>query len=161
MDIKIVEIKKPEDVNLILGQTHFIKSVEDIYECMVTSVPGIKFGLAFSESSGPKLVRRAGTDEELTKIAGETMLKIGAGHSFIIFLRNAYPINVLPRLKQVEEVVTIFCATANPCQVIIAETEKGRGILGVIDGFSPVGIENENDKAERVKFSRDIGYKVR
>jgi hypothetical protein len=159
MEIKIVEIEKPDDVNLILAQSHFIKTVEDVYECLVTSVPGIKFGLAFAESSGPRLVRYAGTDEELVKLARKNLTRIGAGHSLLIFLRNAYPINVLPRLKQVEEIVGIYCATTNPCQIIVAETEKGRGILGVIDGKTPVGEEEEKEIEERKEFLRNVGYK--
>jgi len=160
MEIKIVEIEKPDDVNLILAQSHFIKTVEDVYECLVSSVPGIKFGLAFAESSGPRLTRYAGTDEELTKLARENLTRIGAGHSLIIFLRDAYPINVLPRLKGIEEIVNIYCATANACQVIVAETEKGRGILGVIDGETPLGEEGEKEIKERKEFLRKIGYKL-
>ena len=159
MDIKIIDIEKPDDVNLILAQSHFIKTVEDVYECLVSSVPDIKFGLAFAESSGPRLIRYTGTDEELTKLARENLTRIGAGHSLIIFLRDAYPINVLPRLKGIEEIVNIYCATANPCQVIVAETEKGRGILGVIDGETPVGEEGEKEIRERKEFLRKIGYK--
>lgn len=159
INIDIVEIEKPEGINLILGQSHFIKTVEDIYEAVVTSVPGIEFGLAFCESSGDRLIRVEGTNKEMIDLAFRNVMKIGAGHSFIIFLKNAYPINVLNRIKDVPEVCRIFAATANPLQVIIAETERGRGILGVIDGSSPLGIEDEKKIAERKNFLRRIGYK--
>jgi adenosine/AMP kinase len=159
VEIKIFEIKVPEGCNLILGQSHFIKSVEDIAECLVNCVPNIKFGLAFAEASGPCLIRHAGNDEELEKLATEKLFEIAAGHTFLIFMKNAYPINVLPRLKEVPEVVNIYCATANPVQVIVAETEQGRGILGVIDGFKSKGIEGEKEIKERKEFLRKIGYK--
>lgn len=160
MEIEIVPIELPEGMNIILGQTHFIKSVEDIHEALVTSVPGILFGLAFSEASGPRLVRKSGTDGELVKMAAEAILKLGAGHSFLIILRNAYPINVLNAVKSVQEVCRVFCATANPVQVIVGRTEQGGGILGVVDGYSPLGIENDEDVAQRKSFLRDIvGYK--
>jgi adenosine/AMP kinase len=159
VEIKIFEIRAPEGCNLILGQSHFIKSVEDIAECLVNCVPNIKFGLAFAEASGPCLIRHAGNDEELEKLATEKLFEIAAGHTFLIFMRNAYPINVLPRLKEVPEVVNIYCATANPVQVIVAETEQGRGILGVIDGFKSKGIEGEKEIQERKEFLRKIGYK--
>jgi adenosine/AMP kinase len=159
VEIKIFEIKAPEGCNLILGQSHFIKSVEDIYETLVNCVPNIKFGLAFAESSGPCLIRHAGNDEELEKLATEKLFEIAAGHTFLIFIKNAYPINVVPRLKEVPEVVNIYCATANPVQVIVAETEQGRGILGVIDGFKSKGIEGEKEIQERKEFLRKIGYK--
>lgn len=159
MEIKTVRIEPQEDLNLILGQSHFIKTVEDIYEAMVNTVPQAKFGVAFAEASGDCLVRHSGNDEELEELAAETMLEIGAGHSFIVFLRDAFPINVLQRIKDVPEVVNIYCATANPVEVIIAETEQGRGILGVIDGSRPEGIEDEEDIAERKRFLRLIGYK--
>ncbi len=159
MELIIVKIDAPKETNLILGQTHFIKSVEDLYEALITSVPGIKFGLAFCEASGKCLVRSDGNDEELKKAAKENALAIGAGHSFLIFMRNAFPINVLTAIKNVQEVCSIFCATANPVEVIIAKTELGRGILGVIDGESPKGVETEKDEAERKKFLRSIGYK--
>ncbi|MCK4595913.1 adenosine-specific kinase [candidate division WOR-3 bacterium] len=159
MELKVIDIKKPGDVNLILAQSHFIKTVEDVYECLVTTVPGIKFGLAFVESSGPRLIRYSGTDDELVKLARENLMRIGAGHSLLILLKNAYPINILPRLKQVQEIVGIYCATANSCQVIVAETEKGRGILGVIDGETPLGEESEKEIKERKEFLRKIGYK--
>jgi len=160
MEIKIMGIEKPEGMNMILGQTHFIKSVEDIYEAMVNSVPGIRFGLAFCESSGPCLVRSSGTDEDLVRLAEKNALELGAGHSFIVLLGDGfYPINVLNAIKNVPEVCRIFCATANPVEVIIAETEQGRGILGVIDGMKSKGIETEKEVEERKKFLRTIGYK--
>jgi len=160
MEIKVIDIEKPEDINVIIGQSHFIKTVEDIYEALTSSVPGIKFGLGFCESSGACLVRREGTDRELTELAAKNALNIGAGHSFIILLKNAYPINILGALKQVPEVVNIFCATANPVQVIIAETDKGRGIIGVIDGEKPKGIEDQEGIKWRKEFLRKIGYKL-
>lgn len=159
MEIKVVGIEFPKDCNVILGTSHFIKSVEDIYEAMVNSVPGIKFGLAFCEASGERLVRVEGTDEELKKIVAENMLKLGCGHSFLIIMRGAYPINVLNAIKIVPEVCMIHAATANPLQVIVAETEQGRGILGVIDGFKPQGIEDEKDVDWRKGFLRKLGYK--
>lgn len=152
-------IQKPEDVNLILGQTHFIKTVEDLHEALVTAVPNIKFGLAFCEASGPCLVRWSGTDEELTELARVNAKAIGAGHSFLIFLRDCYPINVLPVVRHVPEVCHIYCATANPLEVILAETAQGRGILGVVDGNSPLGIENEADIRDRKAMLRQFGYK--
>jgi adenosine/AMP kinase len=160
MELKTVKIEKPEDVNVILGQSHFIKTVEDIHEVMVTSVPGAKFGLAFCESSGVCLVRASGTDEEMVELAKQNALALGAGHSFIVFMRDAYPINFLNAIKNVPEVCRIFCATANPVEVVIAETEQGRGILGVIDGLPPKGIEGEEDIAWRKDFLRMIGYKL-
>ncbi len=160
MELKVVKVEKPEEVNLILGQSHFIKTVEDLHEALVTSVPGIKFGLAFCESSGKRLVRWTGNDEELVELAKKNALNIGAGHSFIILLRNAYPINVMKAVKNVDEVVNIYAATANPLEVIIAETEQGRGILGVIDGEPPLGVEGNEDIAWRKDFLRKIGYKL-
>lgn len=159
MELVTVRVRKPEDVNLILGQSHFIKTVEDLYEAMVTAVPGIKFGLAFSEASGDCLVRTEGTDEELRKLAGENALAIGAGHSFIILLKNAFPINVLKAVQRVQEVCNIFCATANSVEVVIAESKQGRGILGVIDGEKPRGIEDASGTAWRKDLLRKIGYK--
>ena len=156
---EVVKIDVPEGYNVIVGNSHFIKSVEDIYEAMVNSVPGIKFGLAFCEASGPRLIRHDGTDEEAIKLAIEAAKKVSAGHFFVIYLKNAYPINVLDRLKAVPELVTIYAATGNPLQIIIAETDQGRGVIGVIDGFSSLGVESEKDKEERKKFLRDIGYK--
>ncbi len=145
MKIKIVKLEAPEDCNIILGQSHFIKTIEDLYEAIFNTVPGAKFGIAFSEASGDCLVRIEGNNDELVELAGEKMLEIGCGHSFLIFLKNAFPINVSQRIKSVPEVVNLFCATANPVEILIAETEQGRGIIGVIDGFKPVGIETEDD----------------
>ncbi len=161
MELKVVAIEKPEEINFVLGQSHFIKTVEDLHEALVNAVPGIKFGLAFCESSGPRLVRWSGTDEALIELAKRNALAIGAGHSFIVFLGEGfYPINVLSAIRSVPEVCRIFCATANPVQVIVAETEQGRGILGVVDGFSPQGVEGEEDIAHRKQFLRMIGYKL-
>jgi len=160
MEIKVVEVDNPRELNLVLGQAHFIKSVEDLHEALVTAVPGIKFGIAFCEASGPALVRYSGTDQRLIDLAVGNAEEIGAGHVFIIFLDGTFPINVLNRIKQVPEVCSIYCATANAVQVVIAETEKGRGILGVVDGISPKGAETETDIAERKSFLRKIGYKL-
>lgn len=160
MDLKVVKMNVPKDCNLVLGQSHFIKTVEDVYEALATSAPGIKFGLAFSESSGECLVRTDGNDEELRKVAAENSLSLGCGHSFIVLMRNAYPINVLTQLKAVPEVCTIFAATANPLEVIVAETEQGRGILGVVDGSKPKGVEDEKGIEWRRTFLRKIGYKT-
>ncbi len=161
MELKVVKIEKPEEVNIILGMSHFIKTVEDIYEALVNAVPGIKFGLAFCESSGPALVRYAGTDEEMVELAKKNALALSAGHSFIICLAPGfYPINVLNAIKMVPEVCRIFCATANPVEVIIAETEQGRGILGVVDGLKSKGVETEEDIKVRKEFLRKIGYKL-
>jgi adenosine/AMP kinase len=159
MEMKIVRIEPPKDAQIILGQSHFIKTVEDIYEAMVNSVPNIKFGIGFCESSGECLVRVDGTDEELKESAAKNALKLGCGHSFIIFMRGAYPINVLNSIKRVPEVVNIYAATANPLEVVIAETEQGRGILGVIDGLKPKGIEGEEGVKWRKELLRKIGYK--
>jgi len=159
MEIKIVKLKIPKDSNVIVGQTHFIKSVEDIYEAIATIVPKAKFGIAFSEASGTCLIRYDGNDEELKEAAIIACKEIGAGHVFVVYLREAYPINVLNSLKNVQEVCNIFCATANPVEIVIAETEQGRGILGVIDGSSPKGVESDLDKEERLKFLRKVGYK--
>ena len=159
MEITSVKIEAPPETNLILGQAHFIKTVEDLYEVLVSSVPDIKFGIAFCEASMERLVRSDGNDEELIKAAQDNALAIGCGHSFLIFIRNAFPINVLNSVKGVQEVCNIFCATANPVEVIIARTETGGGILGVVDGESPVGIETEKDVKERKTFLRTIGYK--
>ncbi len=159
MDIKTVRIEKPEALNLILGHSHFIKTVEDIYETMVNTVPGAKFGLAFCESSGPCLVRYSGTDESLVELAKKNAYALSAGHSFILLMKDMFPINVLNAVKNVPEVCRIFCATANPVEVIVAETEQGRGIIGVIDGFKSQGIETESDIKERKEFLRAIGYK--
>lgn len=159
MELKSVVIEKPPSANVIIGQTHFIKTVEDIHELLVTSVPGIKFGLAFCEASGSCLVRHSGTDAELEALAIKNALALAAGHSFIIILDNAYPLNVLNGLKQIQEVCSIFCATANPLKVVIADDGWGRGILGIIDGEKPKGVEGEKEIEERKKFLRQIGYK--
>jgi len=159
MEIKIIKIEKPEEVNFILAQSHFIKTVEDCYETLVEAVPGIKFGLAFCEASGERLIRKAGTDEKMTELAVLNAKKVGAGHSLFIFLKNTFPINVLNRIKNISEIVNIFCATANPIEVIVVETRQGRGIMGIIDGESPVGVENESQEKERKEFLRKIGYK--
>ena len=159
MELKLVPVAIPENANVIIGQSHFIKTVEDLYEIMVTSVPGAAFGLAFNEASGACLVRAEGTDEGLRAAAIDTALALGAGHAFVLYLRNAYPINVLNRIKDCPEVCRIFCATANPLQVVVAESEQGRGIVGVIDGSSPQGVEQEADREWRVGFLRKIGYK--
>jgi len=161
MQLATVRIDKPETINFVLGQTHFIKSVEDIHEALVGAVPGIKFGLAFSEASGKCLVRWSGTDDSMVELARKNAAAIAAGHSFILFLGEGfYPLNVLNTLKMVPEVCRIFCATANPTEVVVAETEQGRGILGVVDGFSPKGVETEDDIAWRKGFLRQIGYKI-
>ena len=156
---EIVEVKIPEGCNVVFGVTHFIKSVEDIYEAIVNTVPGAKFGRAFAEASGPCLIRHEGTDEELRKLAADTLYRIGCGHTFIIFMRDMYPINVMQRLKSVPEVCTILAATANPLQVLVAETSQGRGVIGVVDGYKPKGIEAEADIQKRREFLRKIGYK--
>lgn len=161
MELKLVTLEKPDDVNVILGQSHFIKTVEDVHEALVTAVPGIKFGLAFCESSGKRLIRWTGTDPAMVDLAQKHARAIGAGHCFALFLAPGYyPINILPVVRAVPEIVGIFCATANPVQVIVAETEHGRGILGVIDGGTPVGIEGDEDIAWRKQFLRKIGYKL-
>jgi hypothetical protein len=160
MEIKTFKIKSPGDTNLILGQSHFIKTVEDLYEAMVNSTPSAKFGIAFCESSGKCLVRHTGNDEELEDAAAENAFEISSGHSFIIFMRNAFPISVLNAIKNVPEVCRVYCATANQVEVIIAETDQGRGILGVIDGERAKGIEKEENKLERRKLLRNIGYKL-
>ena len=161
MEVKIfkVPVKIPEGANVIIGKSHFIKTVEDIYEALVTSVPGIKFGLAFNEASGKRLVRYEGNDEELVKAAIDSALSIGAGHIFVLFIKNAYPINILNQLKHVQEIVSLYVATANPVEVIVAETDQGRAIIGVVDGFTPLGVESDEDKKERREFLRKIGYK--
>lgn len=160
VELKVVKINKPDDVNMILGQSHFIKTVEDLYEVLVSNVPGIKFGLGFVESSGSCKIRSEGNDPELKKLAEINALEIGAGHSFIVFLRQAYPINVLNAIKAIPEVCSIYCATANPAEIIIAETDMGRGILGVIDGLKPKGVESAQDIAWRKDLLRKIGYKL-
>jgi len=160
VEIKVINIDVPKDTQVIIGHAGFIKTVEDLHECLVNCVPNIKFGLAFAEASGPCLIRHSGNDEELEKLAAEKLFEIAAGHTFLIFMRNAYPINVVPRLKEVPEVANIYCATGNPVQVIVAETDQGRGILGVIDGFKSKGIEGEKEIQERKEFLRKIGYKL-
>jgi uncharacterized protein len=159
MELKIVKIEKPDDMNFILGQSHFIKTVEDIHEAVVNVNPGIKFGLAFCESSGKALVRSSGNDQDLIKLAQQNALKLSCGHIFILFLGNAFPVNILNALKTVPEVVSIYCATANETEVIIAETAGGRGILGVVDGIKTKGLEQEEDIKDRKNFLRKIGYK--
>ena len=159
MEFKTIKIEKPADMNFILGQSHFIKTVEDIHEAIVNINPGIKFGLAFCESSGKALVRCSGTDEELISLARKNALQLSCGHIFILFLGNAFPLNILNTIKMVPEVVSLYCATANDTEVIIAETESGRGILGIIDGVKSKGIEQEKDVRERKEFLRKIGYK--
>ena len=159
MDIKTVRVDKPADMNFILGQSHFIHTVEDIHEAIVNTAPQMKFGLAFCESSAPALIRYSGNNDALIELARRNALAIGAGHSFIIFMENGYPINILNTVKNVPEVCRIFCATANPVEVVIAETAEGRGILGVIDGIKPKGVEGEADIKWRKDFLRKIGYK--
>ena len=162
MEIQIVKVEMPKDCsdcNVIIGQSHFIKTVDDLYETLVESSPHIRFGFAFCEASGKRLVRSDGNDPILTKHAENEAIKIGAGHSFILFVRNAYPINILNRIKHVSEITHIFAATANPLKIVIAEEEESRGILGVLDGLKPLGIETELDKKERREFLRKIGYK--
>ncbi len=161
MELKTIKIEKPETINFILGQTHFIKTVEDVHEALVNAAPGIKFGLAFCEASGKCLVRWSGTDAAMIELAKKNALAISAGHTFLVFLGEGfYPINVLNAIKAVPEVCRIFCATANPTEVIVAESEQGRGILGVIDGASPRGVEDEEGIAWRKEFLRKIGYKL-
>ena len=159
MELKIVRMEFPEDTNIIIGQTHFIKTAEDLYEVMITAVPGAKFGLAFNEASGPCLVRAEGNDSELKALAIKNVKAIGAGHVFVIVLKDAFPINVLNAIKNCPEICSIFCATANEVEVVIAQTNLGRGVLGVIDGNSPKGVETDKDVQERKEFLRMIGYK--
>lgn len=160
MEINTVAVVNPGALNMILGQSHFIKTVEDIHEMMVNAVPGAQFGLAFCEASGERLIRYSGTSEELIELAKENAMNIGAGHSFIIFMKDMFPINILPALKNVPEICRIFCATANPVEVIIAETSQGRGIMGVVDGESPKGFEENDGISWRTGFLRKIGYKL-
>jgi uncharacterized protein len=159
LNLHAVKLNIPEDSNIVLGQSHFIKTVEDVFEAMVNTVPGVKFGIAFNEASGPCLTRADSTDEELRKAALEIATAVGAGHFFAVVMRGAFPINVLSSIKNVPEVCNIFCASANPIEVIVAETAQGRGVLGVIDGSSPKGIETESDATWRHGFLRKIGYK--
>ena len=160
MELKTVQMEIPEDANLILGQTHFIKSAEDLYEVMVNAAAEIKFGLAFCEASGPCLIRAEGNDDALKAAAIRNAQALGAGHTFVVLIRNAFPVNVLNDVKRCREVCSVFCATANPVQAIVAETEQGRGVLGVIDGFPPKGVESEEDVQVRRTFLRKIGYKL-
>ncbi len=160
LNIKVVKIKAVKDCNVILGMAHFIKTVEDLYEALVDSVPSIRFGIGFCESSGPCLVRSEGNDEEMKKLAAQTAFELSCGHCFVIFVKNAYPINVLNKIKTVSEVCSIYAATANPLQVIVCETDQGRGILGVVDGLRSKGIEAEADIEARKDFLRKIGYKL-
>jgi uncharacterized protein len=160
MELKTVSIEKPPDMNFILGQSHFIKTVEDLYEAIVQTVPGMKFGIGFCESSGPALVRYAGNDQRLIELAQKNALALACGHCFIIFMEGGFPVNILNTVKNVPEVCQIFCATANPVEVIVAESDQGRGILGVIDGMKSKGIETEADIKIRTEFLRKIGYKL-
>src|SRR3990172_8735046 len=160
MELTTVRMRIPDNANLILGQTHFIKTVEDLYEVMVNTVPGVKFAIAFNEASGPCLVRVESNDDELRAAAVENAQAIGAGHVFVVLLRQAYPVNVLGRIKDCFEVCSIYCATANPVEVIVAQTEQGRGVLGVIDGYAPKGVEGPEYVTHRKEFLRQIGYKL-
>jgi adenosine/AMP kinase len=160
MDSKSYKINLPPETQVILAQSHFIKTVEDVHECLVNCVPNIRFGVGFCEASGPCLVRHSGNDNELESLATKYANEIGSGHLLLIVLKNAYPINVLPRLKEVPEIVNIYCATANPLEIILMETEQGRAVLGVVDGFKPKGIETEEDTKERKHLLRTIGYKL-
>ena len=160
MELATVLIENPDELNLIMGQSHFIKTVEDLHETLAGASPTLKFGLAFCESSGPRLVRRSGNDAALVELAVRNALAVGAGHAFIVFLRDGFPVNVLNAVKQVPEVCRIYCATANPVEVVVAETERGRAILGVVDGGSPLGVETEADVAERKELLRRFGYKL-
>ncbi len=160
MELKTVKMEFPEEANIIIGQTHFIKTAEDLYELMIGAMPGVKFGLAFNEASGPCLVRAEGNDPELEALAIKNVKAIGAGHVFVIILKDAFPINVLNAIKNCPEICSIFCATANEVEVVIAETDLGRGALGVVDGFPPKGVETDKDVKERKEFLRKIGYKL-
>ncbi len=160
MEIRTVGIENPEGLNLVLGQSHFIKTVEDLHEVLAQSSAALSFGLAFCEASGPRLVRSSGNDEDLIRLAERNALAVGAGHSFIVFMRGGFPISVLNAIKLVPEVCRIFCATANPLEVVVGETEQGRAILGVVDGWSPLGVEAEEDAAERMALLRRFGYKL-
>jgi adenosine/AMP kinase len=159
VNVSTVAVEKPDDVNVVLGQAHFIKTVDDLYEALAGSSPHLRFGVAFCEASGARLVRRAGNDPELVELAVRNATAIAAGHSFVVFLREGYPVNVLNQLKQVPEVCRIFCATANPLEVVVAETGSGRGILGVVDGEPPLGVETDADAVDRRELLRTIGYK--
>ncbi|KAG2388973.1 hypothetical protein C9374_014373 [Naegleria lovaniensis] len=159
MDLKLVNIEKEENSNFILGHSHFIKTVEDLHEAIINTNPNMKFGIAFNEASGPCLIRHSGNDEKLIQLAIKNALNLSAGHTFIIFIENGFPVNILNTIKQVPEVCRVYCATANPTQVILAETNQGRAILGVVDGFASKGVENEEQQGERKSFLRKIGYK--
>ncbi len=160
MQLSVVRIEKPADMNFLLGHAHFIKTVEDLYETIVQTNPAMKFGLAFCEASGPRLVRAAGNEERLIELAKKNAVSIAAGHTFIVFMEQGYPINILNAVKNVSEVCRVFCATANPTEVLVAETDQGRGILGVIDGEKPIGVETPDDVVKRKEFLRTIGYKM-
>jgi uncharacterized protein len=160
MDISTVDFEKPDDVNVIVGQSHFIKTVEDLHEVLVGAAPGLRFGVAFNEASGARLVRRSGNDDELVDLAVRNARAIAAGHAFVITLRDGFPINVLNAVKSVPEVCRVFCATANPLQIVVGQTERGRAILGVVDGEPPLGVETEADEAERKDLLRRFGYKL-
>jgi adenosine/AMP kinase len=160
VELKTVAVENPDELNLILGQSHFIKTVEDLHEALVQSVPGIRFGIAFCEASGPRLVRRSGNDADLVDLAVRNALAIGAGHSFIVFMKDGFPVNVLNAVKMVTEVCHVFCATANPLEVVVAETELGRAIVGVVDGASPLGTESDEDEDARKALLRELGYKL-
>ena len=160
MRFEVVAVSKPPDLNVIIGQSHFIKTVEDLHEALVGTSPSLRFGVAFCEASGPRLVRRSGNDDVLTDLAVRAALDIGAGHSFVVFLDHGYPLNVLNAVRSVPEVVGLFCATANPVDVVVAVTDRGRGIVGVIDGEPPTGVETEDDVADRRELLRVIGYKL-
>ena len=159
MDFKSIKIDMPEGANIIIGQTHFIKSVEDLYEAVVNTSAHIQFGIAFNEASGPCLVRKDGNSEELIKHAVNAAMSIGAGHVFVIFIKECFPVNIRPSIKATREVARVFCATANPIEVLVGETDQGRGVIGVVDGFSPKGVENEEDIQERKDLLRRFGYK--
>jgi adenosine/AMP kinase len=159
MRTEAVELRKPDDANIIVGQSHFIKTAEDIYEALINSVPGIKFGIAFCEASGDRLIRVEGNDDHLREAAIDNAQRIAAGHTFVVVLSNAYPINVLRSIKEVPEVCSIFCATANQAEVLVAQTDRGRGVVGVVDGQTPLGVENDEDANKRREFLRRIGYK--
>jgi adenosine/AMP kinase len=160
IELHAVAVDKPDDLNVIIGQSHFIKTVEDLHEALAGTSPHLQFGIAFCEASGPRLVRRSGNDDELVELATRNALAIGAGHSFVVFLRNGFPVNVLNQIKQVPEVCRVFCATANAVQVLVATTDAGRGILGVVDGEPPLGLETAQDEADRKAMLRAIGYKL-
>ena len=160
MELKTVKIDIPDGLNVVIGQSHFIKTVEDLYEILVGSAPSIKFGVAFSEASGPCLTRYEGNDEALAKLAADTSFGLACGHTFVIFMRDGFPINVLNAVKACQEVCRVFCATANPVEIVVAETDRGRGIMGVIDGSRPAGIEKEEDKKARKEMLRKFGYKL-